>query len=263
MGGGGADPEVDLAAHGGAGFPGRGVRREVRGRGRRHPDDHGPLRGDGALALRLPRHGRGRTHRHGLPASVLDGQRGAQGEIPARHLPGPGPVLHRGDGGGREGVGCYEVMRVLQRERLVAGLHAVAGCARALEDTIAYVQERHAFDGPLSEKQVIRHKVADLATLIEAGRWLTYAACLKFGAGEDVVKEISMVKLFTADMAQKVAYDCVQLHGGYGYMREYPVERFFRDMRLMTIGGGTSEIMTEIIAKQMELYLRDPPRPGS
>src|SRR5204863_9186563 len=136
---------------------------------------------------------------------------------------------------GREGVGFYEVMRVFQRERRVAGRPAGAGCARALEDTIAYVQERHAFDGPLSEKQVIRHKVADLATLIEAGRWLTYAACLKFGAGEDVVKEISMVKLFTADMAQKVAYDCVQLHGGYGYMREYPVERFFRDMRLMTI----------------------------
>src|SRR5213593_816503 len=154
---------------------------------------------------------------------------------------------------GREGVGFYEVMRVFQRERLVAGLHAVAGCARALEDTIAYVQERHAFDGPLSEKQVIRHKVADRATLIEAGRWLTYAACLKYAAGEDVVKEISMVKLFTADMAQKVAYDCVQLHGGYGYMREYPVERFFRDIRLMTIGGGTSEIMKEIIAKQMEI----------
>ncbi|HEV8532013.1 MAG TPA: acyl-CoA dehydrogenase family protein [Methylomirabilota bacterium] len=154
---------------------------------------------------------------------------------------------------GREGVGFYEVMRVFQRERLVAGLHATAGCGRALEDTIAYVQERHAFDGPLSEKQVIRHKLADLATLIEAGRWLTYAACLKFAAGEDVVKEISMVKLFTADMAQKVAYDCVQLHGGYGYMREYAVERFFRDMRLMTIGGGTSEIMKEIIAKQMEI----------
>src|SRR3989441_9890586 len=154
---------------------------------------------------------------------------------------------------GREGVGFYEVMRVFQRERLVAGLHAVAGCERALEDTIGYVKQRHAFDGPLSEKQVVRHKLADLATLIEAGRWLTYAACLKFAAGEDVVKEISMVKLFTADMAQKVAYDCVQLHGGYGYMREYAVERFFRDMRLMTIGGGTSEIMKEIIAKQMEI----------
>jgi len=154
---------------------------------------------------------------------------------------------------GAEGKGFYEVMRVFQRERLVAGLHAVAGCARALEDTIAYVQQRHAFDEPLSKKQVVRHKLADLATLIEAGRWLTYAACLKYRDREEAVKEISMVKLFTAEMAQKVAYDCVQLHGGYGYMREYPIERFFRDIRLMIIGGGTSEIMKEIIAKQMAI----------
>ena len=150
---------------------------------------------------------------------------------------------------GREGVGFYEVMRVFQRERLVAGLHAVAMAERAVEDTIAYVRERQAFGGPLSDKQVIRHKLADLATQIEAGRWLTYAACVKFAAGEDCVREISMVKLFTAEMVNRVAYDCVQLHGGYGYMREYPVERFARDARLMTIGGGTSEIMREIIAK--------------
>jgi acyl-CoA dehydrogenase len=154
---------------------------------------------------------------------------------------------------GQEGGGFYEVMRVFQRERLVAGLHAVSGCERALEDTIAYVQQRQVFDGPLSGKQVIRHRIADLATLIEAGRWLTYAACLKFRDREDAVKEISMVKLFTAEMAQKVAYECVQMHGGYGYMREYPIERFFRDIRLMTIGGGTSEIMKEIIAKQLAL----------
>ncbi len=154
---------------------------------------------------------------------------------------------------GGEGVGFYEVMRVFQRERLVAGLHAVSGCQRALEDTIAYVRERQAFGGPLSDKQVVRHKIADLATMIEAGRALTYAACLKFAAAEDCVTEISMVKLFTAEMAQRVAYDCVQLHGGYGYMREYPIERFFRDIRLMTIGGGTSEIMKEIIAKQLAL----------
>jgi len=154
---------------------------------------------------------------------------------------------------GREGKGFYAVMRIFQRERLVAGLHTVAGCERALEDTIAYVRQRHAFGGPLSDKQVVRHKLADLATLIEAGRWLTYAACLKFQEGLDAVKEISMVKLFTGEMAQRVAYDCVQLHGGYGYMREYPIERFFRDIRLMTIGGGTSEIMKDIIAKQMAL----------
>jgi acyl-CoA dehydrogenase len=154
---------------------------------------------------------------------------------------------------GQEGQGFYEVMRVFQRERLVAGLHAVAGCQRALEDTIAYVQQRRAFDEPLSKKQVVRHRIADLATLIEASRWLTYAACLKFRDREDAVREISMVKLFTAEMAQKVAYECVQLHGGYGYMREYPIERFFRDIRLMTIGGGTSEIMKEIIAKHLAL----------
>jgi acyl-CoA dehydrogenase len=154
---------------------------------------------------------------------------------------------------GHEGKGFYEVMRIFQRERLVAGLHAVAGSARALEDTIAYVRQRHAFGGPLSDKQVVRHKLADLATVIEAGRWLTYAACLRFQNGEDAVKEISMVKLFTGEMANRVAYDCLQLHGGYGYMREYPIERFFRDIRLMTIGGGTSEIMKDIIAKQMAL----------
>src|SRR5207248_3019510 len=152
---------------------------------------------------------------------------------------------------GREGVGFYEVMRVFQRERLVAGLHAVAMADRALADTMAYVRERQAFGGPLSDKQVIRHKLADLATQIEAGRWLTYAACAKFAAGEDCVREISMVKLFTAEMVNRVAYDCVQLHGGYGYMREYAVERFARDARLMTIGGGTSEIMKDIIAKAL------------
>ena len=159
--------------------------------------------------------------------------------VPAEHLLG------------REGVGFYEVMRVFQRERLVAGLHSVAMARRALDDTIAYVRERQAFGGPLSDKQVVRHRLADVATQIEAGRWLTYAACAKFAAGEECVREISMVKLFTAEMVNRVAYDCVQLHGGYGYMREYAVERFARDARLMTIGGGTSEIMRDIIAKAL------------
>lgn len=161
--------------------------------------------------------------------------------VPAEHLLGS------------EGKGFYEVMRIFQRERLIAGVHCVASAERALEDTIAYARERHAFGGPLSEKQVIRHKLADMATLIEAGRWLTYAACLKFQSGEDVVKEISMVKLFTGEMANRVAYEAVQIHGGYGYMREYPVERYYRDVRLFTIGGGTSEIMKDIIAKKLDL----------
>jgi len=150
---------------------------------------------------------------------------------------------------GAGGTYCW----VDPRERLVAGVHAVAMSERALEDTIAYVRERQAFGGPLSEKQVVRHKLADLATLIEAGKRLTYAAWQKHAAGEDAVREASMVKLFTAEMANRVAYDCVQLHGGYGYMREYAIERFARDVRLFTIGGGTSEIMKEIIAKELRL----------
>jgi acyl-CoA dehydrogenase len=153
---------------------------------------------------------------------------------------------------GREGVGFYEVMRVFQRERLVAGLHAVSMAQRALEDTMAYVRERQAFGGPLSDKQAIRHRLADLATLTEAGRRLTYDVCLDYQAGEGALREISMVKLFTSEMVNRVAYECVQLHGGYGYMREYAIERFARDARLMTIGGGTSEIMREIIAKASE-----------
>jgi acyl-CoA dehydrogenase len=154
---------------------------------------------------------------------------------------------------GQEGAGFYEVMRVFQRERLVASLHAVSMSERALEDTVAYVRERQAFGGPLSEKQVVRHKLADLATLVTAAKSLTYAACLTFRAGEEAVREVSMAKLFTGEVANRIAFDCVQLHGGYGYMREYPIERFARDVRLFTIGGGTSEIMKEIIAKDMKL----------
>ena len=161
--------------------------------------------------------------------------------VPAEHLLG------------REGVGFYEVMRVFQRERLVAGLHAVSMCDRALDDTMAYLRERQAFGGPLAGKQAIRHRIADLATSIEAARALTYAVAERYAAGEEILREMSMVKLFTAEMAQKVAYECVQLHGGYGYMREYPIERFARDVRLLTIGGGTSEIMREIIAKELKL----------
>jgi acyl-CoA dehydrogenase len=154
---------------------------------------------------------------------------------------------------GREGAGFYEVMRVFQRERLVASLHAVSMSERALEDTVAYVRERRAFGGPLAEKQVVRHKLADLASSLEATKALTYAACLKFQAGEEAVREVSMAKLLSGEVANRIAFDCVQLHGGYGYMREYPIERFARDVRLFTIGGGTSEIMKEIIAKEMRL----------
>jgi citronellyl-CoA dehydrogenase len=101
----------------------------------------------------------------------------------------------------------------------------------------------------LSKYQVWRHKFVEHLTAIEAARWLTYRACALFDRGEAAVKEISMAKLFAGDLMQKVVYDCQQFHGGMGYVVETAVARAFRDARLLTIGGGTSEIMKEIIAK--------------
>ena len=154
---------------------------------------------------------------------------------------------------GVEGRGFQQLASGLQRERIMAGVLALSGAAQALEDSTAYIRERHAFDGPLSAKQALRHRVADMATEIEAARALLYRAAQLYNDGEDCITEVSMAKLFATEVANRVAYHAVQLHGGYGYMREFPVERFFRDVRLWTIASGTSEIMKEIIAKRLAL----------
>ena len=152
---------------------------------------------------------------------------------------------------GEEGRGFHQLAAGLQRERVMAAVLALSGAAQALEDTTAYLRERRAFGEPLAARQVLRHRVADMATEIEAARHLVYHAASLYGAGEDCVREVSMAKLFATEVANRVAYHAVQLHGGYGYMREFPVERFFRDVRLWTIASGTSEIMREIIAKRL------------
>jgi acyl-CoA dehydrogenase len=154
---------------------------------------------------------------------------------------------------GAEGRGFQQLASGLQRERIMAGVLALSGAAQALEDSMAYIRERHAFDGPLSAKQALRHRVADMATEIEAARALLYRAVQLYNDGDDCVTEVSMAKLFATEVANRVAYQAVQLHGGYGYMQEFPVERFFRDVRLWTIASGTSEIMKEIIAKRLAL----------
>jgi alkylation response protein AidB-like acyl-CoA dehydrogenase len=154
---------------------------------------------------------------------------------------------------GVEGRGFQQLASGLQRERIMAGVLALSGAAQALEDSMVYIRERHAFDGPLSAKQALRHLVADMATEIEAARALLYRAAQLYNDGEDCITEVSMAKLFATEVANRVAYQAVQLHGGYGYMREFPVERFFRDVRLWTIASGTSEIMKEIIAKRLAL----------
>ena len=154
---------------------------------------------------------------------------------------------------GVEGRGFQQLAAGLQRERTMAAVLALSGATQALEDTIAYLRERRAFGEPLAARQVLRHRVAELATDLEAARQLVYHAARLHAAGEECVREVSMAKLLATEVANRVAYHAVQLHGGYGYMREFPVEGFFRDVRLWTIASGTSEIMREIIAKRLPL----------
>src|SRR3954471_14052566 len=150
---------------------------------------------------------------------------------------------------GEENEGFYHVMTNFQGERLVASVGAVAGMQQMVDDAIRYGNERSAFGKPLVKFQVWRHKLVEHLTAIEAARWLTYRACDLFARKEPAVKEISMSKLFAGDLMQRVVYDCQQIYGGMGYVVETPIARAFRDARLLTIGGGTSEIMKEIIAK--------------
>ena len=152
---------------------------------------------------------------------------------------------------GVEGRGFQQLAAGLQRERVMAAVLALSGAAQALEDTLAYLREREAFGEPLAARQALRHRVADMATEIEAARQLVYRAAGRLAAGEDCATDVSMAKLFATEVANRVAYQAVQLHGGYGYMSEFPVERFFRDVRLWTIASGTSEIMREIIARRL------------
>jgi acyl-CoA dehydrogenase len=121
----------------------------------------------------------------------------------------------------------------------------------ALEEALKYTKERHAFGKPLSGFQVTRHKLVDMATLVEVSREFTYRVASKIQAGLNQVKEISMAKNFACSISDKVTFDAVQLFGGYGYMRGYLVERLYRDNRILSIGGGTTEIMKEIISKLM------------
>ncbi len=154
---------------------------------------------------------------------------------------------------GEIGKGFYHLMWELQVERLFAAVGAVAGAQRAFDLAYAYAKERVAFGHNISEFQVIRHKFADMATQIEAGRQLTYACVRKYMRNEYPVKEITMAKLFTAQMANRVADEALQIHGGAGYMDEYEVSRIWRDTRLNRVGAGTDEIMKEVIAKELGL----------
>ena len=150
---------------------------------------------------------------------------------------------------GCEGQGFYYIMESFQLERLVGGISATEGAQVVLDTTLKYINERETFGRPLKKYQVIRHALVDLATEIEAARQLVYSTAWKFENNVFAVKECSMVKLLATELGKKTVDVCLQYFGGYGYMEEYPIARMYRDARVGTIVGGTSEIMREILAK--------------
>lgn len=154
---------------------------------------------------------------------------------------------------GQENAGFYVIMTNFQMERLNLAVMANCTSQLALDASIEYVQQRQAFGRTLSRFQTLRHKLAEMATRLEASREFTYRVAARIGAGESVVKEVSMAKNFATSVSDQATYDAVQIFGGSGYMRESLVERLYRDNRILSIGGGTFEIMNEVIAKQMGL----------
>jgi alkylation response protein AidB-like acyl-CoA dehydrogenase len=154
---------------------------------------------------------------------------------------------------GQEGKGFYHIMWELQGERLIGAAGCVAGAQHVFDQTLGYAKERTAFGRQIGHFQVIRHKFAEMATKIESARQLVYSAAALVNAGEYPVREISMAKLHAARVAVEVADECIQIHGGAGYMKEYGVERVWRDMRLNRIGAGTDEIMLDVIGRSYGL----------
>jgi acyl-CoA dehydrogenase len=147
--------------------------------------------------------------------------------------------------------GFYSLVNNLQHERLTIGAMALGECQKALELTLEYVKQRKAFGGVLWDKEAIRQRTSQLYAEVEAARHLVYHCAWLDSQGMECVKETSMVKALCGELVNKVTYDCVQFHGGAGYMRETAVERMSRDARVQAIGGGATEVMREEIAKRL------------
>lgn len=150
---------------------------------------------------------------------------------------------------GEEGKGFPYIMQHFALERLIMGINAHARAEYAIDYTIQYMSQRKAFGTTIDKLQALRHKIAEMASQVEMCKEFNYSIAKRLGQGGYVVKEASMSKLLSTKMADEVIYDALQLLGGYGYMEEYPMARLLRDSRLGPIGGGTSEILREIIAK--------------
>ncbi len=154
---------------------------------------------------------------------------------------------------GKVGKGFYHIMWELQGERLIGAAGSVAGAQHVFDRTLEYAKERKAFGRSIGNFQVIRHKFAEMATKIETARQMVYTTAWRVQNGEYPVREISMAKLYAARIAVEVADECIQIHGGAGYMKEYGIERSWRDLRLNRIGAGTDEIMLDVIGRSYGL----------
>ena len=154
---------------------------------------------------------------------------------------------------GQIGKGFYHIMWELQGERLIGAAASVAGAQQVFDRTLQYAKERIAFGRAIGHFQVTRHKFAEMATKIETARQLVYTTAWRFHNGEYPVREITMAKLHAARIAVEVADECIQIHGGNGYMKEYGIERTWRDLRLNRIGAGTDEIMLDVIGRSYGL----------
>src|SRR6185295_10711514 len=152
---------------------------------------------------------------------------------------------------GNEGEGFLQAMQVLDGGRISIAALSVGIAQGAYEAAVKYAKERHQFGKPIAEFQAIQFKLADMATQIEAARLLTLQAAYLKDAGKKVSQQSAMAKLFASETAVRVAEESVQIHGGYGYIKDYPAEKYWRDSKLCTIGEGTSEVQRMVIAKNL------------
>jgi acyl-CoA dehydrogenase len=152
---------------------------------------------------------------------------------------------------GEENRGFYYIMGNFQNERLAIMGQAIGEAQTALDLTVAYTKERRAFNAPLWNKQAIRQRIAMRQAQVDAARELVYRAAWLTDEGEDTVREVSEVKALVGELVNGVLYDCVQFHGGMGYIAETAVERLYRDVRIHSIGGGATEVMLEEVAKRL------------
>ena len=152
---------------------------------------------------------------------------------------------------GQEGMGFYHLMTFFASGRTAVAAQAVGLAQGAFDEAFKYAQERSQFGRPIVDFQAIQFKLADMATDIEAARWLVYRAASEIAKGENPAREASMAKLFAGRVAREVANEALQIHGGYGFIKEYHVERFYRDAKIMELYEGTSEIQRVIIARSL------------